>query len=312
MSLALVAVGWLLVGLPGVAHRWLRRGSPRATVTVATVALVAGVTVLEAGLLTWAAPTVLRSAGLTRLAVACQRMFDPLAVGGALVGWLAAAAAIASFGGAAYGVLRVRQVRSQAIVEHPIGEHSTVGGFELVMLPTDALVAYSVGTPTAQIVVSRGLIGMLDARAVDALLAHEAAHLRLGHDRYLLLGAVLEPALVWLPGVRSSVRAMRVALERCADEDATAGAPVLRAALARALVATACSEVSSGLAAFGQASGIVERITALQASPSEASSVAHVMAWGVIALLTLIGVSALAVWVADTRALLAMAAYCPG
>ena len=310
MSLALIAVGWTLLVLPGLAYRWLRSGTPAETVALATAALASGFLALEAGLFTAAAPTVLRSAGLTGLAAACQRMFNSLAVGGPVAGWIAAAAFVGTLGGAAYGLLHARTLRARSRVEPGLGEHHTAWEFSLVILPTSVPVAYSVGGSGTQIVISRGLVRFLTDGELDVLLAHEAAHLRSRHDRYLTLGALIHTAARWLPGVVPSVAVMRVALERSADEDAAAGTPDRRLALRRALVATACAELPSAVAAFGPADGILERATALQRPPPHDSPRREFAAWTTVMLLTGLGVGVLAVWVAETHAVLAMAGYC--
>jgi len=310
MSLVLVAMGWLLLSLPGRAARWLRRGSPRETATLVAAALAVGAVVLEAGLIVCAGPTILRTAGLTRLAMACQRTFDTLVAGGPLIGWIAATAAVATVVGAVWGLLPVLRLRRRAVVEPWIGEHSVTHGFELVILPTDAPVAYSVRKPVPQIVISGTLHKGLDAPSLEALLAHEAAHLQLRHDRPLLLGALLRSALGWLPGVRSSIQTLQVALERCADDQATERAPARRAALRQALLATAGTEAPPALAAFGAANGIIERVAALQAPPCDRLCAAQRMGWMVLSLLTAAAVGTLALWLVDTHAVLAMA-YCP-
>src|SRR3546814_4715930 len=63
------------------------------------------------------------------------------------------------------------------------------------------------------------------------------AHLRHHHDRYVTLAAILDRALGWLPGVQASIGAVRLGVERWADEEA-ATRPGARDVLRRALLKT--------------------------------------------------------------------------
>lgn len=68
-----------------------------------------------------------------------------------------------------------------------------------------------------QIVVSSGLIDLLRPAETEVVLAHEQAHARLRHDRYLL---VVELSAAALPPVRPLARWARFSVERWADETA--------------------------------------------------------------------------------------------
>lgn len=73
--------------------------------------------------------------------------------------------------------------------------------------------------PGGRIVVSRGLLDHLDHREAEVVLAHERAHARHRHDRYLLLGGVVAAAL---PPLRWLATRLEFSVERWADEAAAA------------------------------------------------------------------------------------------
>ncbi|MGH9013224.1 MAG: M56 family metallopeptidase [Acidimicrobiia bacterium] len=307
----LLAVGGLLLAGPGLAGRWLRRLPPRDWADLVTASLVGGITIVEAGLATLAAPTVLRAVGWSGLARACDRMFQSLALGGPVVGWLAAAGAAVIAGSAAWGAARAVRLHRRARVEPWLGEHRQWDDCELVLLPTPEPVAYSLDGHRAQVVVSAGLTRALTRRQLAAVIRHERSHLRLRHQRRLVLVAAIDRAAGIVPGVRTSTGSLRTALERWADED-TAGADTeARRCLRAALLATAHAVVSPELAAFGGAHAAMERAAALARPAPSASVVERALAWGVLMGVSLVGVSALGLWIGRTRSVLAMAGYCP-
>lgn len=105
----------------------------------------------------------------------------------------------------------------------------------LEILPTDAVFACTLPGPAGNIVLSEGLVAALDERELRAVLAHERAHARHRHDRYLLLGTL---AGALLPMVRPLAERLEFSLERWADEEAA-----IRVA-DRRLVATAIARVA--------------------------------------------------------------------
>lgn len=105
------------------------------------------------------------------------------------------------------------------------------------IVPADAPVAFSQTGKHGGVVVTTGMLGVLVPQERAALLAHERAHLRHRHDRFLVIGSLVDG----VPLFRSAVPALRHALERWADEEAatsvgdraTVASAVARAALAR-------------------------------------------------------------------------------
>jgi Zn-dependent protease with chaperone function len=100
--------------------------------------------------------------------------------------------------------------------------------------------AYAVGCRRAHaVVVSRGLLDLLDPRERTAVLAHELAHLRLRHHRALFFAQVVATTFGRLaPAARRARASLARELEVLADQEAArrTGDPLV---LARALAKTA-------------------------------------------------------------------------
>lgn len=127
-----------------------------------------------------------------------------------------------------------------------------------------------------QIVVSSGLIDLLEPAETEVVMAHEHAHARLRHDRYLL---VAELSAAALPPVRPLARWARFSVERWADETAAA------ACGNRRLVAETVGKValfgrpSPGMLGFA-GSGVSNRVIALLQPPAPAPRAAGRIALG--------------------------------
>ncbi len=108
---------------------------------------------------------------------------------------------------------------------------------ELLVVDDGRPDAYAVPGRPGHIVVTAGMLRLLEPAEREVLLAHERSHLRHGHHRYLAVAA-LATAVVPLLGVVT--RRLRLAVERWADEDAAAAVEdrelvartIIRAALA--------------------------------------------------------------------------------
>jgi Zn-dependent protease with chaperone function len=144
-------------------------------------------------------------------------------------------------------------------------------------------IAFAVPGGRGTVVVSTGLLGGLPRGQRDALLAHEHAHVRLHHHRYVRtarLAAHIVPALYPLE------RWVALATERWADEEAAASVGDRRI-VADALVSAASMQMpgNSGLL-FASASHLEERVGALLAPRPEGPAltrVAFVAAWASLA-----------------------------
>jgi len=273
-----VAAGLGLAGavcLPGA--RWRAGLDPRARARWVAAGLAGAVALTYAGLALLAVPAV--AGVLPRpLLAAWPRLLAGPGPGGAAVAWLAAALLAVSAGVVTARAWRASRERRLLRVEPGIGTHEHRDGFDLVTLPRTALVAYSLGGRRPQVVVSQGLRDCLDDEGLTAVLAHEAAHLRVGHDLWLHLARMAEAALWFAPWARPAAGMLRLWLERWADEDAArqVGRYALRAAL---LTAAGIGPATPLAAALSGAGALAERITALAAEPPEGTGGLRGAAW---------------------------------
>lgn len=141
------------------------------------------------------------------------------------------------------------------------------GGGSVWIPPNPMPLAYASGVLRPRAVITTGLLDLLDPAERDAVLEHEAAHVRLGHPRLLLLGAVVARAYGFLPPVRRTWAELRRHVEAAADDEAArrVGTAPLVSALAR--VALAKTSTSTGQAGFGDAEYLRYRIRRLQQRP---------------------------------------------
>ncbi len=118
-----------------------------------------------------------------------------------------------------------------------------------------------------QIVLSRGLIDMLDDREQQVVVAHERTHARCRHDRYLLLAQTCSATL---PLLRPLSSRLQFSLERWADESAVAVCGD-RHLVARTLAKVALRSSPQPTAAMGFLGlGVTARVAALLAPPPAA------------------------------------------
>lgn len=115
-----------------------------------------------------------------------------------------------------------------------------------------------------QIVLSRGLIDILDDCEQQVVLAHERTHARYRHDRYLLLAKTCSAAL---PLLRPLSSRLQFSLERWADESAVAACGDRRL-VARTLAKVALHSSPQSVAVMGFVGlGVTARVAALLAPP---------------------------------------------
>lgn len=144
---------------------------------------------------------------------------------------------------------------------------------ELEVVDEDRPDAYAVGGVGGRIVVTSGMLRLLDPAEQTVLFAHERAHLRHRHHRYATLAMVAAAAV---PPLGFVTRRLRLALERWADEEAAievgdrrlVAQAIIRAALGR----TDYSSPAAGGAASGISMlGVAGRVEALLLPAPEAS-----------------------------------------
>ncbi|WP_256788051.1 M56 family metallopeptidase [Frankia sp. AvcI1] len=113
-------------------------------------------------------------------------------------------------------------------------EHRDRAGILLRILDHPIAVAYCVpGVRHARVVVSRGLLNTLDAAELDAVLAHEAAHVAGRHDLVIQPFVAWERTFPFLRPAREATAAVSLLVEMLADD--AAARETNRRSLARAL-----------------------------------------------------------------------------
>ncbi len=173
------------------------------------------------------------------------------------------------------GVVRVRAVlRSYRQLRH-----DRPGGVEIA--EHDQPFAFTLPGRGGHVVLSSGLIDMLDEAERGVVLAHEQAHASHRHDRYLLT-AQLAAALV--PILRPLAGRLQFSLERWADEMAVTHCGD-RAFVGRTLGKVALRSVAPAGALSFAGLGVPARVAALLGPPTvPLRSSAQVGLWGAIAM----------------------------
>jgi len=202
--------------------------------------------------------------GATRLAALCDKLLGHLPHGASYLGWIATLVLLSSvvLGGSSY--VRSRTQLKRLYVAPHVGAHLVWLGIDVAVLPVSESIAYSRLRPRPQVVVSRGLLESLDGSELELLLRHESVHIQRRDERILVSLTAIEAAFRWLPLVRYSVAATRLALERSADEAASGDELSRRQKLVSALLKAALPAVPGPLPAFSAASSVVERIEAME------------------------------------------------
>ena len=156
------------------------------------------------------------------------------------------------------------------------------------VLPVDEPLAYTAGIGRGQVVVSRGLLVLLDDEERRALLAHELAHLRAGHQRMLFVGEVVAGALGFVRPVRSAFASFRRAIEVAADAQAAQAVGDPRV-VARAIAKTALASSSAVGVPLAGPSDLLERLERLASPPPRsAPASAAVAAAGALVVVALV------------------------
>lgn len=155
---------------------------------------------------------------------------------------------------------------------------------ELVVLPSDEPEAYAVPGRPGHIVVSAGMLRRLDDDERRVLLAHERAHLRFHHHRYI---AVADLAAGVVPMLRPLRQRVRFATERWADENAASEVGD-RSLVARAICRAALAGRVDGALALAEL-GVPARVEAMLEEDSAISR--RVTAAGALSALVVVALS---------------------
>jgi hypothetical protein len=135
------------------------------------------------------------------------------------------------------------------------------------VVPIDEPVAYAVPGSPGHVVVSSGMLNRLQPDEQQVLLAHEHAHLRHRHHRYLRVVDLAAAAVPVLVPMRAKVR---FATERWADEDAVSEVGdrrLVARAISRAAIVQ--SEHSSERPLELAGLGVLARVDALLSEPPQ-------------------------------------------
>lgn len=266
--IAVVAFGWALLALPGTARHWLSLMGPAVSARLSAWSLGVGSGLIAVGLISMASPTLLDGVGAHHLAALCRRLIHDVLAAGHLGGGIAAVLLVVLSVRAVAGWRRLRRVQRAAFIEPWVGDHHREGdNYELVVVPTNDFIALTSGGAARQVVVSKGLVAALSDEELTMVVRHELAHLTGRHQYHLAMAGLVDAIFGWVPRVRTSTRAMRLAVERSADEEAAGADPLARRVLYSALTVAARCIPHPGTNGFGGVDMVLERLRALESTP---------------------------------------------
>ena len=208
--------------------------------------------------------------------VAYARNGVPVAVGGAVIGGLLASAVISvavwRYGNAAV----IRKFAPRGLAENEkwlqkyvdlLAEFEGVGDVEVRMVESEEPLAMAIGGTDPTILVSRGMVSLLERDEAETVIAHEVMHLKHHDAEFKVFSRVLSRILFFDPFSKFFDPAVHREREYLADEMGarSSGRP---AALASALLKIASRGVpqkaSWGLSILGPARGVFKRYPPLQ------------------------------------------------
>jgi Zn-dependent protease with chaperone function len=122
--------------------------------------------------------------------------------------------------------------------------HREIDGTIVAVVEADHALACAVPGRSGGVLVSSGLADRLRTDELEAVVAHERAHLRQRHAAAVAVAESIERAVPWIPGARAMARSTRVLVEFAADD--AAARRIGRDAVRRAvLVADATSALAA-------------------------------------------------------------------
>lgn len=172
------------------------------------------------------------------------------------------------------GLLRMRSV----VGEHQRLRHELPGAVAITDNPRPF--AFTLPGRGGQVVISSGLVAMLEPHEQRIVIAHERAHAHHRHDRYLLVAHVAAAAL---PPLRPLAGRLQFSLERWADEAAVVDCGD-RQLVARTLGKVALRSVTPIAVMSFAGLGVPARVAALLSPPSRQLHVGpYLVLWAAIA-----------------------------
>lgn len=166
---------------------------------------------------------------------------------------------VAALAVAGLGTLRATRAAHPRRLGQP---NFTAEGVPVHVLPLHRPLAFAVGVVRPRIVLSRGLLKLLDGEELRAVIAHELGHVRGGHLGALLVGRAVARVFGVVPPVRHASAALLRELEAAADDHAAqvvGDRDVVAAAIAK--VALAGAPLSPG--GFGGGGDLAYRVDRL-------------------------------------------------
>ncbi|MBT2501442.1 M56 family metallopeptidase [Curtobacterium sp. ISL-83] len=122
----------------------------------------------------------------------------------------------------------------RAAIRSGAAPHREVDGTLVALVEADHALACAVPGRSGGVLVSTGLADRLRTDELEAVVAHERAHLSQHHAVAVGIAESIERAVPWVPGARAMARSTRVLVEFAADD--AAARRVSRDAVRRALL----------------------------------------------------------------------------
>ena len=137
---------------------------------------------------------------------------------------------------------------------------------EVWVVPSDHPAAFSSGLWRCRAVVTSGMLAPLEGAERRAVCEHEAAHVRLGHPRLLVVSGAIAAAYGRFRPVRRAWDGLRRELEAAADDEAArvVGAEALVSALVHVATIAVSGSTGALAAGFGGAEDLGWRIARLE------------------------------------------------
>jgi Zn-dependent protease with chaperone function len=311
MSFTVFTAALVLLSLPAAAYKLGRRIKPAHWTRVVVVALSAGAALLVFGLLLTAAPAILSASGLTGFARLCQRLAGHSLPGGPFVAWLAGAGAVLLIAASVIAAFRTALAQRRMVSMAAGGvDRPRFGQYRVIEVQSPAPMAVALREKSGTIVVTSALADLLSRSEWEAVVRHEVEHVRSRHWRHLVLAAVIERMLGWVPPVSAGVSVLRLALEREADE-AAAGPDRRHRALVRSALAKLATVdlVASSAPAFASDAPVAERLQALDQLPRSSTRAFLSVHTAMVAAMTA-GALGVGLWIGHAH-YLATSVLCP-
>lgn len=237
MNGARIFIALTLLALPAVAVPLVRRGGhPKRWAVLMAVTLGGGFVLLQLALVHASLPVVFDLIGASTFAEVCRRL------GGHLLGASPAGSVVAGSSAVVILVASIWHARRVTVINRQLLRHAEAAGrpvrvedVDVLSVPVASVVALALPGSSPRVVLSHGLIASLREAELAVVVSHEIAHLRHHHARFFILGAAVAGGTRFLPWMGASERALRLALERWADEDVLRGRPERRQPLRWAL-----------------------------------------------------------------------------